>query len=252
MKLDDIRALLTCKTLIEAVDEIRGGHARISTALRYPDGASIELFVKSDSDAWCLSDFGQTTAWLLDVQVKPWLSSKRRTFVKDILHVHRGVLLNGGAFELPFASPQELEPSVLVLAQACLRVSDLVFTRRTMMQSSFSEVIEEVIVDTDLEYEHDVELRGQNEAVRVDYLVQGASKKSALIGWSSGAAAAAHQVANDIFRKWYELRGSMEQRVTVYDDSRDVYSGADIARLKDFSDVLPLSDRASLAELLAA
>ena len=66
--------------------------------------------------------------------------------------------------------------------------------------------------------------------------------------------ATAHQIANEVFRKHYDLdtpqRG--EQRVTVYDDRLDVYRTEDIDRLRDVCEVVPLSARQDVVALLAA
>ena len=60
--------------------------------------------------------------------------------------------------------------------------------------------------------------------------------------------------ANEIFRRWFDLDipERQEQRVTVFDDTVDVYREDDIQRLKNLSEVVALSDRQSLVDLLAA
>ena len=61
-------------------------------------------------------------------------------------------------------------------------------------------------------------------------------------------------MANEIFRKHYDLDTPQrdEQRVTVFNDSVDVYRGEDIDRLRDVCEVVPLSARQDLVALLAA
>lgn len=257
IKLADIRDKLKCEALIRAVDQLPKGHVRIETALRYPDGGSIEVFVL-DRDPLLpptvLSDLGHTTAWLLDVQIKPWLSKKRQALVDDVLNIH-GVRQSGGALELDFVSIDEVETKVVVLAQACLRIADLTFTRRASLQSVFSDDVEEVLVDSNLPYEPNAEIEGRfNVPVRVDYLVHGPKRDTALMGWSSGNASQAHTVANEIFRKWYDLDVPMrlEHRVTVFDDRYDVYRTEDMERIKNYSDLIALSDRRAVSDALAA
>jgi len=256
--LDEIRAVLRCEALIQGVDMIRNGHVRIETTFRYPDGGSIELFVVNDPATpllppTVLSDLGQTTAWLLDMQIKPWLSKKRQAFVDDVLHV-AGARQNGGALEInfdPARMDHDLESKVVVLAQACLRIADLTFTRRASLQTSFSEEVEEVLVDGDLSYEPNAELLGRFAPVRVDYLVHG-GRDSAVMGWASGNASQAHTVSNEIFRRWYDLAERPEQRVTLFDDRYDVYRAEDMKRLSNYSEVIALSERRAVVELLAA
>ena len=76
----EIIARTSGHALIQSVDQIRGSTIRIETAFLYPDGASVDIFVVTEGERspdLILSDLGQTMSWLLDVQVKPWLSRKR-------------------------------------------------------------------------------------------------------------------------------------------------------------------------------
>ncbi|OGQ86115.1 MAG: hypothetical protein A2289_27090 [Deltaproteobacteria bacterium RIFOXYA12_FULL_58_15] len=252
-----IKTLVEGHGLVRDVEKIERGHVRIETAFLYPDGASIDVFLVEDAPLLPpvrLSDLGQTTSWLLDVQVKPWLSKKRRTLLEDALRVY-GVEQCGGALQLKLPSTAELVEGVVRLAQACLRVADLTYTRRSLLQSAFAEQLEEVIGDCDFPYEQNCELRGRfDKLVRVDFLVHGAHLNSALLALASGNPSQAHVQANEIFRRWFDLDipERQEQRVTVFDDTVDVYREDDIQRLKNLSEVVALSDRQSLVDLLAA
>jgi len=257
ISLADIRKTLECKSLVREVDQLPTGHVRIETTFRYPDGGSIEVFVLERDRLFppsIISDLGQTTAWLFDMQIKPWLSKKRQAFVEDVLHIY-GVRQNGGALELDFKSLDELESKVVVVAQACLRISDLTFTRRASLQATFNDDLEEVLIDADVEYEPNAELTGRyGVPVRVDYLARGPKQVFSIMGWSSGNSSQAHIVANEIFRKWYDIDipDRTEHRVTVLDDRYDVYKEEDMKRIKNYSDLIALSDRSTFSDALAA
>ncbi len=146
-KLADVRANLACKALVRDADQLPKGHIRIETTFKYPDGGSIELFVVEGrstppSAPNVLSDLGQTTAWLLNLQIKPWLSKERQALINDVLEVY-GVRQEGGAFEIDVASLDELEPKIVTLAQACLRIADLTFTHHASLQALLSEDMDE-------------------------------------------------------------------------------------------------------------
>lgn len=88
---DDIKTRVEGHALVRGVDLVRKGAVRLETAFLYPDGSSVDVFVQEETPLFNkpkLSDFGQTTAWLLDVQVKPWLSKKRQQFVEDALRIY--------------------------------------------------------------------------------------------------------------------------------------------------------------------
>ena len=60
-------------------------------------------------------------------------------------------------------------------------------------------------------------------------------------------------MSNEIFRKWYDLKslGRMQDRITIFNDEFDVYKEEDLKRLRDFSTVLPISDKDSILSLVA-
>lgn len=253
----DIERRLSGHTLVREIDQTRRGYVRLETAFLYPDGSSVDLFVVEQGGLFPttrLTDLGQTMAWLLDVQVKPWLSKKRQAFLEDAIRLYR-VEQRGGELMKPLESIDELPAGVVALGQACVRVSDLMFTKRSSMTTAFAEQVEEVLADIEYPYVQNAELEGRfGKVVRVDFLVSGPRLASALLGLSSGNASQAHVAATEVFRRWYDLDvpKRTEQRVTVLDDSVDVYRDDDIQRLRDVSDVIAVSDRQALSDLLAA
>lgn len=254
-----IESYVTGHALVKSVDQLPRGHVRLETAFLYPDGSSIDVFVKENADApllpaHTLSDLGQTTAWLFDMQVKPWLSKKRQQIVADILKV-RGVQQVGGALEIEMNGYDQLINDVVRLGQACARVADLTFTRRTSMQSSVDEEVEELLADFALDYTPKAELKGRYGApVKVDFLVHGHRLESAVQTLSSANSTTSHTVANEVFRRWYDLEDSekSKQLVTVFDDRFDTYRAEDLRRLRDVSEVVALSEKVTLRDLLAA
>lgn len=244
--------------IVRGVDVLPKGHVRLETRFTYPDRSSIDLFIQNKMQTGghlILSDMGQTTLWLTDLLVKPWQSKKRTRFVEDALHTLE-VRQNGGALETDFSDTQDsLMDATVRLAQACVRVADLTFTRRSTSQTYAGEEVEEIISDADLPYETSVALPGRSGTlITVDFVVQGKKRRSSLLTLSSQSQASAHTVANEVFRKLYDLNvpERPEQRVTVWDDRFDVYRQDDLERLRDFSEVVPLSQRGDLQNVLAA
>ena len=75
--------------MVRDIDRVPRGHIRLETKFRYPDGGSIDLFILQPHGVLfapppLLTDFGQTMAWLADMQVRPWQSKKRQRFVAAI------------------------------------------------------------------------------------------------------------------------------------------------------------------------
>lgn len=255
--LDDIQTRLHGHALVRGVDRVPKGHVRLETAFLYPDGGSVDVFVVKEEPLFPrlkLSDLGQTISWLGDVQVRPWLSKKRQRLIEDALRIHH-VRQSGGALEADLASLDDLVSGIVRLGQSCVRVADLTYTRRTALQVGISEEVEEVLAEADLDYETNVELEGRfGSKVRVDFLVPTVRRMSAILALSSANSSQAHIVANEIFRKWYDLVSPerSEQRITIFDDRYDVYRTEDLERLRDVSEVVALSERQLLVDLLAA
>lgn len=253
----DVRRRLNGHAVVRSVDQIPKRHVRIETAFLYPEGSSVDLFLVEDAPllpATKLSDLGNTSQWLLDVQVRPWLSKKRQAYVEDALRIY-GVAQQGGALEIPLASLDGIVDGIVRLGQACVRVADLVYTRRSSLVLPVAEEVEEVLADAELAYEPNPEIEGRyGKPVRVDFLVRGAQTKSDVLTWSNKNASQAHVQANEIFRRWYDLNipARTEQRVTIFDDRYDAYRDDDIRRLRDLSEILALSERITIRDLLAA
>lgn len=124
--------------IVRSIDQA-GKHWRIQTNLVYPDGSFIDLFIRNSDQVphapiTVLSDLGQTTSWLLDLRLKPWLSQTHKRFMEDALEV-LAVRQNGGALETEVTLGDPLGPAILRLAQACLRVADLMMTQRGSVET---------------------------------------------------------------------------------------------------------------------
>jgi hypothetical protein len=71
---------------------------------------------------------------------------------------------------------------VIRLGQACVRVADLSFTRRSSLQVTATDEVEELLSDADLVYQPNAPLQGRHgNIVVVDFLVEGRRRKSAVL-----------------------------------------------------------------------
>lgn len=261
----DVNALqetLSHLCMVRRTDVLPKGHIRIETGFLYPDGSSVDVFVVNDPQAPLLpptrfSDLGQTMEFLLHHDVKPWTSAKRRVQLEDAISLY-GVQLDGGSLIKETSIEKEsLQQGIILLGQACVRMADLLYTKRLQLQSEFTEDVEEFLADADLRYEPSVELATAYGPVKVDFLVHGRTTKSAVLTLFSRLSATAHVQANEVFRKVHDLQaaGRDEQRVTVVDDTVDVprvYREDDLRRIQSYSTIVSFSDRSTTRELLAA
>lgn len=250
-----------CMVWEDGIEEISRGRIRIETRFRYPDGGSIELWFVQDTESLPqlrtvpkLSDLGETMTWLFHAQVKPWTSEKRRLFVQDVLSLYE-IEREGGELMRRIDDVGQLGDEIIRLGQACLRVSDLVFTKRMTISSSVTEHVEAALDDADLSYVPDAEIAGRfGKRVRLDFMVKRPVRDSGILTLTSTTRSSAHYTANEIFTKWYDLQDSsaIERRVTVFDDRQQWYRDEDLERLEELSVVVPLTDTRRLVDILEA
>lgn len=231
-------------SLVEECDVIQNGMMRLATPFQYPEGSNIDIFLNKSNTLfpdWILTDLGQTTAYLLNLHLKHWTTKKRKQLVSDIC-IALGVELDGGEFMIKLQEDHisELPQAIVRLSQACVRVSDLAFTQRLQAINDFHEDFEEFLESADIKYDTGASLIGQyDRKVEVDFRVYGQRLTSLVQTLSTGNSAASHGMANEVFRRWYDLRNhrTENQFLTVYDSSNDVFRDDDIARLGELSTV---------------
>ena len=150
MDCNDVKRAISGFSLVVDCGRIDNGLMRLATPFRYPDGSLIDVFVLSDPSrlpqvpSFTISDLGQTTANLLDMHIKTWTTKKRKQAVADVC-ASLGVAQRGGEFVIELASLSELSDAIVRLSQACIRVSDLIFTQRISAPVSFRDDVEEFL-----------------------------------------------------------------------------------------------------------
>ena len=113
-----IGPLFTCSELEE--------HVRIRTPFLFPDGDLIDLFCKVDGDVITVSDLADITGWLRMRSESTRRSPKQNRLIEEICMTH-SVEFYRGMLRARCRSADELADVVIRVAQAALRVSDLVF-----------------------------------------------------------------------------------------------------------------------------
>ena len=258
--------ILTCDNLVEVVrplslvqqcDVIKSGAMRISTPFRYPDGSFIDVFISpitGNPGYFVLSDGGQTTDYVSDLQFNLWASKKRRILIEDIC-TPLGVKHEDESFEIVL-SPDKIEDlshAIVRLAQACIRATDLIYTQRAPSVGSFQDEIEDFFSIKHLNYESEVTLPGDaGKLVKVDFKVKG-ERVSSLIQTLAGRTSL-HAQANEKLSRWIDLdvHKQTNQFITVVDQSSAVQP-ADVRRLEKFSQVFSYpADQEQFFESVAA
>ena len=237
-----LRQLVSSFSLVEACDVIANGMLRLSTPFRYPDGSAIDLFLTPEPDTahqLTLSDLGHTTAYLLDMQVKPWTTKKRQKQMQDICQA-LAVTRDGGELKITLdaADAPQVASLIVRLGQACLRMADMALTQRLPSADTFGENFEELVTEIERPYEAGFELVGRyQKPVHVDYRITGRTTVTLVQTLSTANTAAAHGLSTEIFARWHDLDlvKTQYQFVTIYDTTNNAVRDQDLQRLKDAS-----------------
>lgn len=237
------------KTLEEALKDVCMAHGceqidsdllRLPTHFKYPDGSFIDLFFldrRENDGTFCLSDLGHTAAYLADVHVYLHRNKRRQALVGRICQTFE-VDEKDGELVVAFGNLSAIGDAISRLAQACARISDLSFTQRFRQETDYNNRVETFFDAGNLIYSTSVKLIGKyNREVTVDFLVEGVRFRHLIMTLSTLNPASAHPMANEAFRRWYDLdpHRSRYGFVTLYDSTNDCIREDDVMRLSEIS-----------------
>jgi len=246
--------------LIKSCDTVQSGALRLQTLFQYPDGSFIDLFLEQTGDMlhpFRLSDYGNTSCYLQDVSIDPWSTRNRRRIIEEICE-RLEVLKNDGELFVYLQEPDihRISEYMVRLCQACIRMSDLSMTKRYKVINSFKDEFEEFVSLNDVRYEPDVELDGRfGNIIRVDFRTLGKRNNCLIHTLSTQNPSAAHQLANEVFTKWYDLDNMRSEFgfISIYDSQNASFREEDIKRLETISTVLAFPAQAdAIADTIAA
>jgi hypothetical protein len=243
--------------LVRSVDVLPKGHTRIETAFHYPDGSSVDLFVRQEDgllnglEPVELTDFGYTLSWLAQLGINPLKSRRRRKLMNDVLQIY-GAKEEGTAIVCRVA-PAELAEGIIRLGQACIRIADLAFTARFLPRAQFAEEVEDLLDNAGFRYESEAPVAGsEGKVIKVDFQVHGPRTDTALmlLPAETKNPITARNRAEHVFAVFFDLQQWKGQRVAALDDRATIYQDSDLSRIEKIAAVIPFSERQSLVDLL--
>jgi hypothetical protein len=259
---DDIERRVEASSLIMAIDTIKNGHIRIQTTFQYPETSYIDVYIKQnpqpllpslDAQKITLTDFGGSLMFLLDYQINPFRSPSNRKRMEHIKESY-GVVFREGAIECDVSLDSLIE-GIIRLAQACLIFTGLMFTKRLSLSTDFSQKVEDIIADCEIEYETDGKiLTRTGNVIVVDFLTKGNRTQSGIMALSSSNEHYAHQRANEIFARWDDILTLSDwdgQKITIVDEKSNIRED-DLNRIERKSQLVFASDTRTFSDLLKA
>ena len=110
--------------------------------MRYPDGGVVDVFVLEHDGSYTITDFGDALGWLGLQSVSRQRSPKQQALIQDVCQTLR-IELSQGQLVLRQVTREMLGESVLRVAQAAIRVSDLWFTLRSQSLQTTADEVDE-------------------------------------------------------------------------------------------------------------
>lgn len=120
---------LADQAFILAIEPV-GDRVRVQTALQYPEGSYVDVFLDVAAGAVArLTDLGQSCAWLRDVEVAVDEDPVAGAWVADVCKQLQ-VEIDRGELATRVHAGESLAQALLRLAQACVRTTDLLLLVR--------------------------------------------------------------------------------------------------------------------------
>ena len=234
-----------------------GDYHRIRTPYLYPDGDNIDVFCRVGGDTVTVTDLAETTGWLRTQSTSLRRSPKQNRLIEDACLTH-GVEFYRGMLQARCRPEDSLSETVMRVAQAALRVSDLWFTFRTRTIQSVTDEVADYLTEHKLPFDRSEKLAGRSgRGWTIDFHVRAPRHSSLIHVLSTGNRSAAHRISEHVLSAWHDLNhlaaGPEALRfVSLFDDTADVWAEEDFRLVEPLSTVSRWSRPDEFVDLLKA
>ncbi|GBD36638.1 hypothetical protein HRbin36_01763 [bacterium HR36] len=251
-----------CEQLVSGLGPLfqcapHGDYIRIRTPFLYPDGDIIDVFCRREGNVWLISDLGETLRWLRMQTTSKYRSKKQEILMQEACLTH-GVELQRGALLARCREGESFADSVLRVAQAALRVSDLWFNSRTRATALFQDEVEDFLRESGFSYQRDYQAVGRSgRSWQVDFYVRATNRSSLVESLSTGNRAMAQRLVEHVVALWHDLSylgvgPEALQFVSLFDDTEDIWAEEHFRQLESLSRVARWSNSEEFLQILQA
>jgi hypothetical protein len=230
---------------------------RVRTPLLYPDGGIVDVFVLERDSSFTITDFGDALGWLGLQSVSLRRSPKQETLVSDVCQTLRIELFHGQLMIRQVAEG-ELAESVLRVAQAAVRVSDLWFTLRSQSTQTTADEVDEWLRGKRIPFERQVPIQGRStQNWNVDFETRTDNRTSLIFLLSTGSRGAVRRIAEHVLAGCVDLSHLKESQpnlafVSLFDDTEDVWRPEDFGLVEEHSEIARWSYPDELERILTS
>ena len=230
---------------------------RVRTPMLYPDGGVVDVFVLQRGNGYTITDFGDALGWLGLQSVSRQRSPKQHMLLQDICQTLRIELFQDQLI-LRSIAKDAVGESVLRVAQAVVRVSDLWFTLRSQSLQNTADEVDEWLREKQIPFERYVQKQGRSTRNwTVDFETRTDNRISLVFLLSTGARGAAHRVAEHVLAGCVDLIHLKANQprlafVSLFDDTGDVWRPEDFSLVDAYSEIARWSRPDEVESLLRA
>ena len=230
---------------------------RVRTPMLYPDGGVVDVFVLQRGSSYMVTDFGDALGWLSIQSVSRQRSAKQHMLIQDVCQTLRIEFLHGQLL-LKSVSSDSLGESVIRVAQAAVRVSDLWFTLRFQVVQSTADEVDEWLREKQIPFERQVQKQGRSMRTwNVDFETYTDNRTSLVFLLSTGTRGAVLRVTEHVVTRCVDLSHlkngqSAPTFVSLFDDTEDVWRPEDFNLVEVHSEIARWSRPDEFESLLRA
>lgn len=230
---------------------------RVRTPMMYPDGGMVDVFVLEKDGHFEVTDFGETLGWLRMQSLSKRRSPKQNRMVEDTCQT-LGVELYRGQLMLRSETENILGESILRLAQAAVRVSDIWFTLRTRAVETVADEVNEWLLEKEISFDKGVRLSGRSgRNWEVDYQTRTDYRTSLIFLLSTGSSGAARRITEHVLAGCVDLNHLKVGQphlglISLFDDTEDVWREEDFKLVEQHSEIALWSRPDELERILLA
>ena len=230
---------------------------RVRTPLLYPDGGIVDVFVLERHGGYTITDYGDALGWLGMQSISQRLSPKQQSLAQDVCQT-LGLQLFNGQLVLRSVTSDMLGESVLRVAQAVVRISDLWFTLRNQSFQNTADEVDEWLREKQIPFERQVRKQGRSmQNWTVDFETQTENRTSLVFLLSTGSRGTVRRLAEHVLAGCVDLNHLKDNQpslvfVSLFDDTEDVWRPEDLSLVDGHSEIARWSRPDELESLLRA
>ena len=230
---------------------------RVRTPMLYPDGDVVDVFVLERGSGYTITDFGDALGWLGLQSISRQRSPKQQMLIQDVCQTLR-IEMFQDQLVLRQVIRDELAESVLRVAQAAVRVSDLWFTFRSQSFQNTADEVDEWLREKRIPFDRQVTKQGRSaQNWTIDFETHTDNRTSLVFLLSTGSRGTVRRLAEHVLAGCVDLSHLKVNQsglafVSLFDDTEDVWRPEDFNLVDEHSEIARWSRPDEFESLLRA